>query len=62
MFWTQKINNHQDFQKTSVKLSDCSNKSSDDWADEQWEKPVQNVPTPFRKTQLSPKLLEFQIQ
>ena len=29
-------------------------------ADEQWEKPVQDLPAPFRKTQLSPPCLEFQ--
>lgn len=49
------------YKKASVKLTDCCNKS-DGQGDEQREKPVQNMPTPFRKTQLSPKLLEFQIQ
>lgn len=43
-------------------MSDCCNKSSHGQADEQWEKPVQNLPTPSRKTQLSPELLEFQVQ
>lgn len=43
-------------------MRDFGAKSDDGQADEQREKPVQGLPTPFRKTRLSPKLLEFQRQ
>ena len=49
------------FWKASVKMSAFYDKS-DGQADEPREKPVRDPPTPFRKTQLSPKLLEFQRQ
>lgn len=41
-------------------MSDFCDKSKDGQADGQREKPIQDLPTSFRKTQLSPKLLEFQ--
>lgn len=43
-------------------MSDCRSRRGHSPADEQWEKPVQNVPTPSRKTQLSPPMLGSQMQ
>lgn len=40
-------------------MSDCWSKGKNGQAGEPQEKPVQSLPTSFRKTQLSPKLLEF---
>lgn len=51
-----------EFLKTSVGMRGCCNKSNDGHADGQSEKSLQTLPTPFGKTQLSPKLLGFQIQ